>query len=142
MSKPGLMPKWLLYSLLSIFWWGIFGFLSKLEADRISPAQMQILFTIGLAPIVAICFLRLRFKMAVEKHGVAYSISMGLFAALGVLTFFAAMKSGTASTVAPLTSLSPALTVILAMLALKERLNRLQTVGLFLAIVAIVALSM
>jgi uncharacterized membrane protein len=142
MWQTGFMPKWLLYALLSIFWWGIFGFLGKLEADSVSPAQMQVLFTLGLAPILAVCLWRLRFKAAVEKHGVAYSISMGLFAALGVLTFFAAMKAGKASIVAPTTSLSPVLTVILALIVLKERLNKAQTLGLFLAIVAIVALSM
>jgi bacterial/archaeal transporter family protein len=141
MWRTGFMPKWLFYAILSIFWWGIFGFLGKIEADRISPAQTQIFFTAGLVPIIVICFWRLRFRAAVERHGVTYSISMGLFAALGVLTFFAAMQTGKASIVAPITSLSPVLTVILAIIVLKERLNKIQTLGLFLAMVSIVLLS-
>jgi transporter family protein len=52
------------------------------------------------------------------------------------------MKSGKASLIAPATSLYPALTVILAVVILKEKLNKVQLFGLFLALVAIVILSM
>ncbi|MGH9328296.1 MAG: EamA family transporter [Terriglobia bacterium] len=142
MQRSRLIPKWLVYALLSIFWWGIFGFLGKVGADRVGPRQMQILFTAGLIPIVVMCFWRLRIKVAVEKHGVTYSIWMGLFAALGVLTFFAAMEHGKASVVAPVTSLSPVLTVVLAVIVLKERLNKVQILGLFLAMASIVLLSL
>jgi bacterial/archaeal transporter family protein len=137
-----ILPKWLLYSLLSLFWWGIFGFLGKVGADRISPSQMQIFFTLGMIPVAIVCALRLRFKIASNLRGVSYSVSMGLFAALGVLAFFGAMKTGKASLVAPLTCLYPALTVVLALILLKERLNKVQTLGLFLAMVSIVILSM
>jgi bacterial/archaeal transporter family protein len=137
-----ILPKWLLYSLLSLVWWGIFGFLGKVGADRISPAQMQIFFTIGMIPVAIACALRLHFKIATNRRGVSYSVSMGLFAALGCLAFFGAMKTGKASLVAPITCLYPALTVVLSLILLRERLNRVQTLGLVLAMVSIVILSM
>jgi len=136
------MSKWLFFAFLSLFWWGVFGFLGKIGADRISPAQMQILFTGGIIPIVVMCFFRLHFKIDTNKRGVFYSILMGLFAALGVLTFFIAMKAGAVSIVAPATSLYPVLTVVLALIFLKEKLNRVQTVGLVLAMISIVILSL
>jgi len=67
---------------------------------------------------------------------------MGVFAALGLLAFFAAMKSGTASLVGPVTSLYPALTVALALIVLKEKVGKAQILGLILAIASIVILSL
>jgi transporter family protein len=136
------LPKWLVYSLVSVLWWGIFGFLGKVGSDRISPAQMQIFFTIGMVPVAIVCVLRLKFRIATNKRGVSYSVLMGIFAALGSLAFFGAMKSGKASLVAPVTSLYPALTVLLALVVLKEKLNKVQTLGLILAMASIVILSL
>ena len=135
-----LLPKWLIYSLLSVLSWGVFGFLGKVGADRISPAQMQIFFTIGVVPLAVVCVVRLRFKFATSKRGVSYSVLMGICAALGCLAFFGAMKVGKASLVAPVTSLYPALTVLLALIVLKEKLNKVQTLGLILAMASIVIL--
>ncbi|PYV87017.1 MAG: hypothetical protein DMG05_18445 [Acidobacteria bacterium] len=131
-------PKWLLYALLSLFWWGIFGFLGKIGSDRISAAQMQIFLTIGALPLVLGCIIRLDFKIATHKLGVTYAILMGVFAALGLLAFFAAMKS----LVGPVTSLYPALTVALALIVLKEKVGKAQILGLILAIASIVILSL
>jgi transporter family protein len=136
-----LIPPWLLYALLALAWWGIFGFLGKVGSDRITPAQMQFFFTIGMLPVAAVCAYRLKFKIATSKRGVGYSLLMGILAALGSLAFFGAMKIGQASLIAPATSLYPALTVVLAVWVLRERLNRVQVVGLVLALVSIVILS-
>jgi transporter family protein len=131
----------LLYAIIALFWWGIFGFLGKVGADRISPSQMQIFFTIGMVPVAVGCAFRLKFRIATERLGVTYSLLMGIIAALGSLAFFAAMKTGKASLIAPATSLYPALTVVLAVIFLKEKLNKVQLCGLFLAMVSIVILS-
>jgi transporter family protein len=51
------------------------------------------------------------------------------------------MEHEKASVVGPLTSLFPLLTVILAMIFLKERMNRIQVAGVVLALAAIAILS-
>ena len=139
-AKP--FPKWLLYALLSLFWWGLFGFLGKVGSGKISPAQMQVLYMIGFIPILLMSLHRVQFKGATDLQGISFSILMGLCSALGILTFFVAMKTGKISIVAPATSLYPVITVILALAILKEKLNRLQIVGLSLSLIAIVILSL
>lgn len=134
-------PQWLLYAFLSFFWWGVFGFLSKMGSDRSSVAQMQILFTVGVLPLVFVCLVRLHFRIATHKLGVMYAVLMGVFSALGSLAFFAALKNGKASLVGPIISLYPALTVVLALLVLKERVNRTQVAGLILAMASVIILS-
>jgi bacterial/archaeal transporter family protein len=141
MLNTRLCPQWLLYAFLSFFWWGVFGFLSKIGADRVSVSQMQIFFTVGVLPLVFVCLIRLRFKIATHKLGVVYAVLMGVFAALGSLAFFAAMKSGKASLVGPIVSIYPALTVVLAIVVLKEKVNKIQIAGLILAMTSVVILS-
>jgi len=136
-----LLPKWLFYVVLALLWWGVFGFLGKVGSDRVSPSQMQFLYTLGQLPVVIVCAFRLKFRIASSKRGVLYSLLMGLLGALGSLAFFAAMKMGQASLIAPTTSLYPALTVLLAVLFLKERLNKVQLLGLVVAMVSITILS-
>jgi transporter family protein len=136
-----LLPKWLFYAIIALLWWGLFGFFGKVGSDRISPAQMQFFFTIGILPVAVLCVFRLKFRIAAEKRGVFYSLLMGVLAALATLAFFAAMKNGKASLIAPITSLYPALTVVLAVIFLKEKLNRVQLCGLVLAMISIVVLS-
>jgi bacterial/archaeal transporter family protein len=136
-----LVPRWLRYALLCIFWWGVFGFLAKLGSDRTSPEQMQILFTIGMLPLVAAAVWSAGMKVETDRLGVTYAILIGILAGLGGVAYFAAMESGKASLVGPATSLFPLLTVVLAMIFLKERMNRIQLAGIVLGLVAIAILS-
>jgi transporter family protein len=135
------MPRWLTYSLFCLFWWGVFGFLAKLGADRITPGHMQILFTVGMIPLVILAFVRNRRKVETDKFGVVYGVLNGVFAGLGGLAYFAAMGAGKASIVGPVTSLFPLLTVVLAVSLLRERMNRVQVLGIALALVSICILS-
>jgi transporter family protein len=135
------LPKWLLYALLCVFWWGIFGFLAKLGSNQVAPRQMQILFTGGMLPLAAAAFLSGRRRVDTDRTGVFYGILNGVLAGLGGLAYFAAMEKGKASLVGPVTSLFPLLTVVLAVLILHERMNRIQIAGIVLGMISIVILS-
>src|SRR5438034_435280 len=101
------MPKWLTYALLCIFWWGIFGFLAKLGADSISARHMQILFTVGMIPLVILAFLRSKMKVDTDRLGATYGILNGVFAGLGGVAYFAAMESVKADIVGTIIYLLP-----------------------------------
>ncbi|HEY7307620.1 MAG TPA: EamA family transporter [Bryobacteraceae bacterium] len=133
------MPKWLRYALLCIFWWGVFGFLSKIGSTKASPIQMQILFTIGMLPLVAAALLRR--KIDRDRVGAAYGVLIGVLAGLGGIGYFAAMQAGKASLVGPVTSLFPLLTVLLAVGILKERMNKIQVAGVIVGLISIAVLS-
>ena len=135
------IPKWLRYALLCIFWWGVFGFLAKLGSDRVSPEQMQVLFTIGMLPLVAAAVWSAGMKVETDRLGVFYAILIGVLAGMGGVAYFAAMENGKASLVGPVTSLFPLLTVVLAVAFLKERMNRVQVAGILLGLIAIAILS-
>jgi uncharacterized membrane protein len=134
-------PRWLLFAQLCILLWGVWGVLAKLAADKTSPEQQQVLFTIGGLPVAALALWRLRGRLETDRRGAACGVLNGVFSGLGLLAYYAAMSRGQASLVSTLTGLFPLLTVMLAVLILKERMNRVQMAGVALALVAVVLLS-
>ena len=138
---PVQLPIWLLYAVLCILSWGAWGVFAKLGSDTMDPMQMQVLFTIGMSPLVVLALIRLRFKLETDTRGAAYGVMNGLFTGLGLLAYYAAMARGKASVVGPVTALFPLLTVALAFLMLKERINNIQGAGVVLALLSIFILS-
>jgi len=136
------LPIWLFCALASIFWWGLFGFLAKVGADQLSAGQLYVFFVIGMFPLVVVALLRHRWKVETDRLGAGYGVLNGVFSGLGLLAYYAAMEAGKASVVGPVTSLYPMVTVVLALALLQERLNRVQKVGVGLAISSILILSL
>lgn len=135
------LPIWLWYALLCIFWWGLWGFLSKVGSAAASPLQMQILFTLGMLPVAAGMLFAMRGKVDRDRVGISYGLLSGIATGLGTLGYFAALRQQDASVVTPLTGVFPILTVVLAFVVLRERLNKVQMGGMFLALASIVILS-
>ena len=138
------IPAWLAYSLITILLWGAWGAVSKLASDRVSANTNQVFFTVGLLPIVLATFRSPRLKEGTHLgSGSAWAFVTGLLGGFGNIAFFYALyRGGKVSVVAPATALFPIVTVVLSMIFLKERLNKLQKVGLALALGAIYLLSM
>ncbi len=141
-----LLPPWLAYCLLTIVFWGLWGIQSKVILETISPLSNQVLFTPGLLLMVGLLWLRLRKNRSNVtgslKLGVFFAFLTGVCGGVGNIAFFQAFANGQkASIVVPLTALYPAVTVLLAMIFLGEKMNRYQWLGLGLAIGAIIILG-
>ena len=133
---------WLWYSLLTIVFWSAWALLSKAASDAIPSPTMQVLFTLGSTLVMICLLLKLRFRVSRNARGVAYGLLNGVFAGLGGIAFFEALRrGGPASLVVPLTSLYPLITVLLAIIVLRERLNGRQYVGVAVAMVALFLLA-
>ncbi len=137
-------PAWLVFSLLTIVLWGVWGALTKAISADIDAYMNQVLFAIGVLPVMAIVLFSGRLSGGVNrKRGVFYAFITGVLGGTGNIAFFKAFsEGGKASVVVPATSLSPLVTVILGYLLLKERASGYQKVGLALAMVAIYLLSL
>ena len=141
------LPLWLLWSLATIVLWGTWGLVSKIASGGVDAYVNQLLYTAGLAPLLIFVAWTVHKHRAAEKNegrttGVLWAFLTGILGGVGNLAFFQALvKGGNASVVAPVTALFPMVTVVLALLFLKERLGRVQWVGLGLAFVAIYLLS-
>ena len=135
------LSRWLTYALLCIVAWGTWGFVAKLGADRIAPGPLQILATAGTLPLALLAFVQLRMRLEKDAKGISYGIANGVLSGVGLLAYYAAVSRGKVSVVGPVTSLFPLLTVALAFVFLRERLNRVQIGGAALSLVAIAIFS-
>jgi transporter family protein len=121
----------------------VWGFEAKLLVDRASPYAGQVLFTFGLVvPLAVVLVSKRRFQGERPRRGLFFAFLTGLLGGGGNIAFYMALKGGSASTVVPLTSLSPLVTVLVGVVFLKERMQARQYGGLALALVAIYLLSL
>jgi uncharacterized membrane protein len=102
---------------------------------------MQILFTLGMLPVALAMLLQMRGKLDRNAGGIVYGLLSGVATGVGTLGYYAALRDQNASVVTPVTGLFPVLTVVLAFVVLRERLNKVQIGGMLLALASIVVLS-
>lgn len=132
------MPRWLVWTLLTLLSWGLWAVLSKMVGSGISEIHLQAISTLGLLPIIAALFFASDAGSAGDRRkGILLALAAGVFSSLGNIAFYEAMSHGKAATIVPLTALSPLITILLAIPLLGERFNRFQFVGICLSLVAI-----
>jgi transporter family protein len=116
------MPRWLFWMLVTLVAWGLWAVLSRMIGDAIDPAHSQALSTVGLAPIiVALWLMKDAGGEGSRPRGILLAFGSGLVSALGNIAYYAALNDAKASTIVPLTALYPAVTILLAVPLLKER---------------------
>lgn len=137
------MSGWLRYSILSMLAYGVWGAVSSLASQNVSPLTLQIVSTLGLFPVaLVLLFSKNIYQGADRRRGILLAMATGVIGGTGNLTLYQALRmGGEASVVFPLTGMYPLVTLVLARLLLKERLNRVQGVGIALALLAIYLFS-
>jgi drug/metabolite transporter (DMT)-like permease len=124
--------------LVTLLSWGIWAILSKFMPADISPAHSQAMSTIGLAPILAALWAMKEPAMPGNKRrGILLAFAAGLISAAGNVAYYAALGDAKAATIVPLTALYPAVTILLAVPVLKERITPLQWGGMAVSLAAI-----
>jgi transporter family protein len=134
------MARWLVWTLATITTWGVWAVLSKMLSDEIpSPAQAQVLSTVGVLPVVvALWLMKEEPASGNQRRGISIALGSGIVSCLGNIAYFDVFNRGTkAAAVIPITALYPAVTVLLAIPLLHERLNRWQAIGIGLSMGAI-----
>ena len=141
-TKP-LLPPWLLYAIIAATCWGIWGVLSKGPSRELSGWMTQMLFTFALLPSVIVACLSKNVRTGTDKpRGLFWGFLSGLIAAAGNIFFYMALEAGAETAIAvPLTNVYPLVTIFIAWVWFKERLNLVQMLGLVLALAAIILLS-
>ena len=137
------MPRWLSFSLITIGLFGVWGFVSTVITKDVAPLTVQFLSTIGLLPVALIlCFSPNLRKGTNFGSGIVLATVTGVLGGSGNVALYKALQiGGEGSVIVPLTGMYPLVTVVLARFLLKEKLNRIQTVGIGLALVAIYLFS-
>jgi drug/metabolite transporter (DMT)-like permease len=133
------MPRWLGCTAPALLSWGVWAIMAKLIGEALSAMHNQALSTLGILPVMlAFVFSRKSSTPASRRRGILYALAGGTVSCIGNVFYYDALsRGGKAATIVPLTALYPLMTILLAMLLLKERLNRIQLGGVLVSLIAI-----
>jgi drug/metabolite transporter (DMT)-like permease len=133
--------SWIFYAALLILFWGIWGAFSALPANWYGYPDQMIYSIWALTMIIPAVFALRGQRFDRRPAATIYGLLIGLTGAGGQLLLFQALTMGPAYLIFPIVSISPAITVIMAMVLLRERISTLAVVGLIAALAAIVLFS-
>ena len=138
-----LKRSWFWYSIAASLCWTAWAFTARLGSEEIPPTTMQFVSAFGflLVSLVMVAVQRPQLKQSLR--GNSYALISGVLLGLGGIALYGAYRAGdNASVVTATTSLYPVATVLLAVTFLREKINKLQLLGVCFAVAAILLLSL
>ncbi|MBW8088321.1 DMT family transporter [Streptomyces hygroscopicus subsp. hygroscopicus] len=133
--------SWMLYATLLVVFWGVWGAFSSQPNTRYGYPNEMIYIIWAFTMLIPAYFALRGNRFDRRPVAAVYGLIAGLTGAGGQLLLFRALADGPAYLIFPVVSLSPVITVLMAMVLLRERIARLAVVGVVAALVAIVLLS-
>ncbi|MDT5076383.1 MAG: hypothetical protein QOJ80_1020 [Mycobacterium sp.] len=133
--------SWIFYAALLILFWGVWGAFSALPVNWYGYPDEMIYCIWALTMIIPAVFVLRGQRFDRRPQAAIYGLLIGLTGAGGQLLLFQALTMGPAYLIFPIVSISPAITVLMAMVLLRERIRPLAAVGLVAALAAIVLFS-
>ncbi|MCW2551318.1 MAG: rane protein [Mycobacterium sp.] len=140
-TPAGHTRSWIFYATLLILFWGVWGAFSALPSTRYGYPDEMIYSIWALTMIIPAVFALRGQRFDRRPRAAIYGLLIGLTGAGGQLVLFQALTMGPAYLIFPIVSISPAITVVMAMVLLRERVSPLAIVGLVAALAAIVLFS-
>lgn len=134
--------RWFVVAVMALLSWGVWGLLGRFASQSLSWREVTALAAIGQMAASLSFILLLRPGLSLQTgHGVAALVA-GALGFLGALLFYLALELNPSSMVVVVTSLYPAVTVLLSFLLLGESLGPRQLLAMALAVSALVLFSM
>lgn len=137
------MSRWLFFAIATMLLWGVWGVTARPLSTALPAATVNCLSTLGLLPVLVVLALSPQVrKGSRSRTGILCALAAGILSSLGNIALCAAMaKGGKTAAVIPLTALSPLVTIVLALLLLRERINLVQCFGIGLSLTAILCFN-
>jgi uncharacterized membrane protein len=133
--------SWVWYTVLVVLTWGIWGGISAYPTQEYGYPDQWIYIIWSMTMLIP-CYFTMRGKsFDISKKAIFYGCLIGLTGSGGQLLLFKDLTIGPAYLIFPIISISPAITVVMSMLMLKEKINKLGAIGVFTALISILMFS-
>jgi transporter family protein len=131
------------YILITVFGWGIGSFIYKIANTNAHPIMVSTI-SMGLyIVLLPLIWIFVKFDHTVNISGIAYALLGALCMCIATLSFSYALHSGgDAGKITIMSAIYPALTLILSMIFLHETLSIKKWIGIVLALVSFVMMSL
>jgi transporter family protein len=137
------MAIWLVYAMGCVGLWGVWGFVAKLTTARgVHPLALSAISSVTGAVLTWLTVYFVQPSLERTTTNLTFVLLTGICGSLGGIAFFLALGHGRASIVVPLSSLYPAITILLSVIFLGEHPSISQGIGIVLALVASILLGL
>ena len=134
---------WLIYSLVTTAFWGVWGALIELPEKAGFPATLSYaVWALTMIPPAVVALKVAGWRLERDRRSVFLGLLIGLLGAGVQVVLFQALRTGPAYLIFPIISLSPVVTILLSWLILKERASGRGWAGIILALVALPLLAL
>ncbi|OZM77308.1 DMT family transporter [Pseudonocardia sp. MH-G8] len=133
--------RWIPYAGLLVLFWGVWGAFSSAPTTLYDYPDEMVYILWAITMLIPAYFAMRGHKLDRRPIAAGYGLIVGLTGAGGQLVLFQALTIGPAYLIFPLIAISPAITVLMAVLILRERIRTLATVGVVAALASIVLFS-
>ena len=129
---------WLLYALVTVVLWGVWGAFSSLSPEYGFPETLvYCVWSLTMIPPALVVLAQARWRLDLEPRAILYGMAIGLLGAGGQMVLFYTVTRGPAYLIFPIISLSPVITIAMSFFLLGERTGRLGALGIVLALLAL-----
>jgi transporter family protein len=129
-------------ALLSAVAWSFWGLFSKLSANRgVPPGTFAFLSSCASFAMITLSYVGQRGPLPKAPLGLFFALLSGVCGAIGMLLFAQAIRLGNAAIIVTLTATYPALTVLLSLVLLQERVSLLNAAGVLLVILGVILVA-
>lgn len=134
--------SWLIFVIIHVVFIGVWGAVIEIPEKNGFPATLgYVVWALTMVPAAAAALKVKGWKLDFNKRAVLWGGLAGLLGAGGQLVLFFTLRIAPAYLVFPLLSLTPVVTILLAVMLLHEKTGKMGWIGVALALVSIFMLS-
>jgi drug/metabolite transporter (DMT)-like permease len=133
---------WMSFVIIHVIFMGVWGALIEIPEKNGFPATLgYVVWALTMIPAAIVALIINKWKLDYDRKSIVYGCMAGLLGAIGQLVLFFTLRIAPAYIVFPILSLTPVVTILLAVLFLKESTGWIGWLGIGIAVVAIFLLS-
>jgi len=133
---------WIGFVIIHVIFMGVWGALIELPEKNGFPATLgYVVWALTMIPATIVALVINKWKLDFDRRSVLFGSLAGLLGAIGQLVLFFTLKIAPAYIVFPILSLTPVVTILLAVVFLKESTGVIGWIGIAIAVGAIFLLS-
>jgi len=129
---------WLTYALITTLFWGVWGAFAEFPTRHGFPDTLvYVVWTLTMIPPALYAMQRVGWRVQRDGGSVLLGALIGFTGAGGQMLLFHAVHTGPTYLIFPVIALSPVVTIALSMVFLRERVSKVGTLGVLLALIAL-----
>lgn len=134
--------NWISFVIVHVIFMGVWGALIEIPEKHGFPATLgYVVWALTMVPAAVVALIINKWRIETDRRSILLGTAAGVLGAGGQLVLFFTLKIAPAYLVFPLLSLTPVVTILLAVILLKEKTGRLGWIGIAVAVVAVLLLS-